>query len=635
MNILVSNPSLLEKSLYLPYLWARFKTYIDLDFDKEVDVNWLRPITSYDASDLDLTQKIDVLALSCYTWNWKRNLKLAEKVKEVYPDCIVVAGGPHVDFTNPNVFENTDIDVICYAEGEKVFAELVYALQNSIDIDSVPGIITKENPTKERPVVPKLDLSTLSSPWLHCQAELAAYADELRNQDCRVCVAFETNRGCPYSCSFCDWGSATNSKLKKFRTDLVLEEIEVMMNMRPDMIFITDANYGVYKEDFDFVKKLVECKEKTQHETAVVLMAAKNKKTVLAQCYSELQKAGMIQVAQLGIQHTDPEVLSLIDRDNIKMEDSLYQMEESWEYGVPLVPALIAGNPGDTINKWKKCLGDMARMGFHEDIRVHDFMLLPNAPAMSEEYFTKYKLGILSKPYADQPTDRILVESNFLVESFSYTRDDWIEMQVLSYFFQACHVLSVTKFVSMLAYHTFDIEYEDFYDYIKNLPVVQQILKPVYDLFNNYMYGDRTSKFIEYKNLKLTVENYIYLQLIDNIDELYDQFTLDLGEYTDSIIEFQKFVVLNINNHKDSITIDHDFRDYFKNILLLPAFKKSQIQPTNKVSTYKKDKRVGMHGFLDTSAITTVEQLSKKIFKVIYNRRHKMFYHPGVFDYDY
>ena len=27
----------------------------------------------------------------------------------------------------------------------------------------------------------------------------------------------EANRGCPFSCAYCDWGSATNSKVQEWR----------------------------------------------------------------------------------------------------------------------------------------------------------------------------------------------------------------------------------------------------------------------------------------------------------------------------------------------------------------------------------------------------------------------------------
>ena len=31
----------------------------------------------------------------------------------------------------------------------------------------------------------------------------------------------ESNRGCPYGCTFCDWGSATLSKVRNFDLDRV------------------------------------------------------------------------------------------------------------------------------------------------------------------------------------------------------------------------------------------------------------------------------------------------------------------------------------------------------------------------------------------------------------------------------
>ena len=34
-----------------------------------------------------------VVAFSCYVWNWEYNKELAKKIKEKYPNCIIVFGG--------------------------------------------------------------------------------------------------------------------------------------------------------------------------------------------------------------------------------------------------------------------------------------------------------------------------------------------------------------------------------------------------------------------------------------------------------------------------------------------------------------------------------------------------------------
>jgi putative methyltransferase len=632
MKVCVANPSLHPKSLYLPYLWARLKTYIDLDFDKKVNVEWVNPIYTHDVN-LD-SCNFDLLALSCYTWNWDTNLKLAAQAKKYNPKCIVVAGGPHVDYKNPNIFNiHKNIDIICYTEGEKVFAELLFALQNNLDIDNIPGIITRNNSTKILTTVSKLDLSVLSSPWIHCKDELKKHSNIIKKMGCRVNVPFETNRGCPYSCSFCDWGSATNSKVKKFNTETILKEIEIIMDMCPDFVFITDANYGIYKEDYDFIKKFIECKEKNNHQTYLYFSAAKNKKTVLAQCYAALHKAKMINVAQLGIQHTDLEVLKIIDRDNIKMEESLYQMEESWQYGVPLVPGLILGNPGDTVKKWKKCLADMLRMNFHEELRIFDFQLLPNAPAMEKDYYQKYKLGQVTKLYAEMPKDRNMIKTDFLVESFSYTKQDWIEMQVLSYIYQAGHVASIFKFLAIFAYNEFDISYEDFYDHVINLPTIKEILIPVYKLLNKYIFGSKQNKFIEYDGYTMNVENYIYLKCIKNLNQIYKEMSIDFKEYKESLFEFQKFIVLNFEDKRDILDLEYNYKEYFLDVLSLPAFQKTNKKPIKTKTTYKKNYKLGFYQQIDAKQITSLHTLNDKIFSVSSNWRHKLFYHSGVLEY--
>ena len=54
------------------------------------------------------------------------------------------------------------------------------------------------------------ELSPLPSPYLENVFEPLLDA----NPDERWLALWETNRGCPFSCTFCDWGSATAAKEK-------------------------------------------------------------------------------------------------------------------------------------------------------------------------------------------------------------------------------------------------------------------------------------------------------------------------------------------------------------------------------------------------------------------------------------
>ena len=57
-------------------------------------------------------------------------------------------------------------------------------------------------------------------------------------------MTWETNRGCPFSCTFCDWGSATASKVYQFGMDGLHDEIGWMSRQRIGFVFCCDANFG-------------------------------------------------------------------------------------------------------------------------------------------------------------------------------------------------------------------------------------------------------------------------------------------------------------------------------------------------------------------------------------------------------
>lgn len=593
MKVLISNPCLHPYSIYPPYLWARFKTYIDCDYDKDISVDWLEPIYEHHAKLPE--EDFDILVLSCYVWNYEKNIELARKAKEKNPNLFVIAGGPQVPFNDVNVWKEYDsVDAICYSEGEKVFADFLYAWQNNESLD-VDGVLLKTNPTKPKITVPKLTLTNLTSPYIYCKDEMEVYCKRIKakGKEYRLNLIWETNRGCPYSCTFCDWGMATNSKVKRFNKDMLFEEVKVMMSWLPDLIFIADANWGAYNDDVELVQALVNERYKNNYITTVVFCAAKNKKTAVNKSLELLHKADMNGGSNhIGFQHFDPEVLKIIKRDNIKTTKSMEELTETYNSGIDVIGILILGNPGDTVEKWKDSLFQLLYLQFHDDIKVHDFMLLPNAPAAQPEYMEKYKIGYVDKFYNEKPGEnRTLYKTKFITESFSFTRDDWVEMQIWSYFIQACHTLGLFRFISLFAYHAKNIRYEDFYETVFNIPVVKEIIEELRVILKEYVHGDRQDKFITYENEPISNDNFIYIRIAEHLEEVYASLEsqLDLGEYTDDIFKFQSNVSYNYM-HKRNFELNYNFRDWFSKALKLAPFQKINILPERSTTIYEFDK---------------------------------------------
>ena len=100
-----------------------------------------------------------------------------------------------------------------HGEGEYITKNIFDAYLNEQDYSNVKGIETKnfKNDSESRINV----LETIPSPYL------TNIVWELVDRDDNVewVASWETNRGCPYPCTFCDWGSATNTKLRKFENE--------------------------------------------------------------------------------------------------------------------------------------------------------------------------------------------------------------------------------------------------------------------------------------------------------------------------------------------------------------------------------------------------------------------------------
>ena len=629
MKVLVSNPCLHPKSVWPPYLWARFKTYIDLDYENEISVEWLPSLYVHDPVLPD--EDFDIFVISQYVWNYEKNYELARQAKERNPNIFVIAGGPQVPYKDNSVFDNTVIDALCYAEGERVFAEFLYAWENNLSLD-IDGIILRTNQDKTRTVVPKLALNNLHSPYIYCEKELTEVAKEIKSKGWRLNVMWESNRGCPYGCTFCDWGHATNSKVKQFDVESAMREIEIIMGWAPEIFFITDANWGMFDSDLDYIDKLCEMKQKIKCNTSVAFSAAKNKKTIVNESYRRLAEVGLMEGGmQIGFQHLDPEVLKVIKRDNIKTSKSLEEMTETYELGLPVLGVLILGNPGDTLSKWRFSVCELLRMQFHEDLKTHDFMLLPNAPAAAPDYMEEHEIGYIEKYYNEKPGNRGLYKAKFISNCNTFTKDDWIEMQIWSYLIQAGHSLGVTKFISLFAYHAFNIDYEDFYDHLASTSIMDEILTECRTLLHDYVYNNRPDKFIEYDGIKLNIDNFIYVKMLDSLDEIFNQIDLDLGDYKDSLLQFQKFISVTYDNNKSELVLPYDYKTWFNNVLKLSPYKKLNSLPENKLTTYTNDLKTGYNSQINSNHVNNHKGVLKTLDKAP-NYRHQIAYYPKVLE---
>ena len=260
LRILISGMNPCDDGFFLPIIYGMLKSFCDQYDDLREGCDWLDPIMLPETfSDLDARYDfahVDVLGISCYSWNHAYQYALARAVKRANPDCVVIAGGPQVEWKTPDYFARNDmVDFAQPAEGEIAWRDTLRCIMAGFaGLDELRGTCTSPHfGSYAYKVAESVDLSTKPSPWLSMKQFWIDYVKRYSKHHLAACI--ETSRGCPYRCAYCDWGSKTNLRVRLIPEDIARAEIEfVVGTLKPWFMFWADANLGIVKRDVELAR---------------------------------------------------------------------------------------------------------------------------------------------------------------------------------------------------------------------------------------------------------------------------------------------------------------------------------------------------------------------------------------------
>lgn len=369
---------------------------------------------------------------SNYLWSHVQSIAVSETVKRLSPNSITIHGGPDTpkyEQDAKNYFAKyPHVDIIIRGEGEVSAAETLDKLRSVIgqenpDLSVLAGVAgisyqykgeVFRNPDRARVE----DVDTIPSPYLMGLFDAYKGAPRLH-------VTLETNRGCPYGCTFCDWGSATTSKIRKFDLDRVMAELEWCSEAKVYSVSVADANFGVFERDVDIATRVGELKQSTGYPATWGASYAKNSTKYLQSIIKVMAEADILTQGVLSLQTMDDKTLEAINRSNIKVEKYDALANEMRNAKLQLSVELMMGLPGSTLESFAEDLQQCIDREIQA--RINQTTLLVNSPMNSPDYKAEHQIvtGTEIGP-GKMPV---------LVSTRTFTRDDFTVMLELRQLF--------------------------------------------------------------------------------------------------------------------------------------------------------------------------------------------------------
>jgi len=326
-----------------------------------------------------------LVGFSNYMWNEVYNDTLAKEIKARWPECIIMYGGPQVpDKITDWHDEHAFVDICVHQEGEISFNNIV----SGKAYQDIPGITYNENGswTQTGPSERIIHLEEIQSPYL------SGLFDNMAQEGYSINAIVETDRGCPYKCTFCDWGGTTFSKVKKFDLDRVFGEIEWAGKNKVEMLNSSNANFGIFKQrDSAIVDKIIEVKQKYGYPKIFETSWAKNSNKDVLELAMRLDSEGLLRKFGVSVQSMDEQVLTNIKRSNMKINHMDEILAEAKEHNIAVMVETIVGLPGETFETYTNNYLGLLK---HTNVSVDSYplSLLNNSEMFFPEYVEEHKI---------------------------------------------------------------------------------------------------------------------------------------------------------------------------------------------------------------------------------------------------
>ncbi len=379
----------------------------------------------------------DVLMVSNYVWNEAVSLHFARLAKQLNPNALTVMGGPNIPIEPDRqlafVEKRPELDFYVLGEGEFVASEVLKAyLDAGLDPRKagdrdVPSCVYRRSDgslTRTEMWDRHKEVDEIPSPFL------AGLMDEFF--DGKLAPIIETNRGCPFTCTFCVQGTRWYTKVHNFSKERIFDELDYIAKMikekSPKMgtLRIADSNYGMFERDVEISGHIGKLQRDYGYPTFIDATTGKNRPERIIKSVEQVSGALVLYQA---VQSLNEDTLNKVKRSTIKLK--AYEDIQIYIRGRGLRSNsdLILGLPGETLQTHLDAIQKLIDTGINE---IHNFqaMLLKGSELETIESREMFKFDnrfrVLPKNFGVHDGKKVFDVEEIIVATDTLPFEDYV-----------------------------------------------------------------------------------------------------------------------------------------------------------------------------------------------------------------
>ena len=411
--------------------------------------------------------KPDVVGVSNYIWNSHLSKFICEHAKNINDNILCILGGPEFpagtgafkiednqeDLTltkcTDYLKERPDVDYFAYSDGEVAFVEIIknfftnnYSVKSMRENDVViRGCVNLDrNKTKllVGNYIPRIGLE--GSVKSEGRDEIPSpYTTGLLDKflDGVFVPSFETARGCPFLCSFCDQG-LDKTKITAFSAKRIAEEITYVAQKFTNIkgatktISIFDSNWGLFEKDLRLAEEILKIMNKYDYPKYIECLTPKSNWNNLININDKLKNRVSLN---LSMQSLKIETLTDIKRRNWTKEQYIEFLKKVRERGKDASSEMIIPLPSETEKSYFE--GVEFLMDNEVQTRTYTLMMLCGAELGRDkaikDFEMKSKWRVLPKQFGDYRGKKILEIEQICVGTSSMNYEEYLNCRNYSF----------------------------------------------------------------------------------------------------------------------------------------------------------------------------------------------------------